>query len=307
MTYDEHSSLGKHLSPHHGLRLRTQADGYFTAGDRRVLSNLIFYVTLPAMLIAGFSEVHVDSWFAVSFLLGLAVNTLMLLAGTLASRKKPPELQALYTINCAGLNLGNLAIPYFQNFFPAGIPYLCMFDTGDSFFSLGTTYAIACTRLGQKSGSLGFRLKAVLRSLTRSVPFVTYLLMTTLALLHIQLPAPVLQAADFAGRGNGFLAMLLVGVSLELRLERHSIRELLEILAIRYACGTAMALVIWYLLPAPLPMRQVLALSCFSASPSAGLIYSHRLGIHTEIAGALSSITTMLMIPLTSVIMAIMG
>lgn len=152
--------------------------GILRPGDRRVLSNLIFYVTLPAMLIAGFSEVHVDSWFAVSFLLGLAVNTLMLLAGTLASRKKPPELQALYTINCAGLNLGNLAIPYFQNFFPAGIPYLCMFDTGDSFFSLGTTYAIACTRLGQKSGSLGFRLKAVLRSLTRSVPFVTYLLMT---------------------------------------------------------------------------------------------------------------------------------
>lgn len=297
-----------------GIFLTTMALGYalkrlgvFKPEDRRVLSDLIFYVTLPAMLVSSFSGVSVDFWFAVSFLLGLGVNALMVGMGTLASRKKAPDLQALYTINCAGLNLGNIAIPFLRNFFPVGIPYLCMFDTGDSFFTLGTTYAIARGRLGQKGGSLLSTLRGILSSLARSVPFDVYILMTLLSLLRIRLPEPVLLAADFMGRGNGFLAMLLAGVSLELRLDRASLGEVLQILAVRYACGAAAALFIWFCVPAPLVMRQILSLAVFAAVPSAALIYSTRLGVRPEIAGALSPISTVLMIPLMSAIMVLMG
>ena len=58
--------------------------------------------------------------------------------------------------------------------------------------------------------------------------------MTMLSLLHIRLPEPVLLAADFMGRGNGFLAMLLVGVSMDLRLDVSSLGEVIRILAVRY-------------------------------------------------------------------------
>ena len=279
--------------------------GVFRTEDKRFLSDLIFYITLPAMLVSSFSGVQVDFWFVVSFLLGLAVNALMVAAGTLASRNKEPALQALYTINCAGLNLGNIAIPFLRNFFPAGIPYLCMFDTGDSFFSLGTTYAIACGRLGRRGGSLLSTLRGILSSLVRSVPFDTYVVMTVLSLLEVELPGGVLQAADFMGRGNGFLAMLLVGVSLELRLDRSSLGEVVRILAVRYARATAAALAVWFLLPAPLVMRQILAAAVFAATPSAALIYSNRLGVRTEVAGALSPISTVLMIPIMCAVMAL--
>ena len=252
------------------------------------------------MLVSSFGGVSVDFWFLAALFLGLLCNALMVLSGTLVTRRKPPEIQALYIMNCAGFNVGNLAMPFLRNFFPAGIPYLCMFDMGDSFFSLGTTYALACIRIGRKSGS---KFRSILSSLFRSVPFVVYLLMTVLSFLHLELPGPMLQAADFMGRGNGFLAMLMVGVSLEFHLDPKDLGEVLQMLFFRYACGVVFALVVFLLLPAPLVMRQVLSLAVFAAAPNAALLYTNRLGVRTEIASALHPISTALTVPILSALM----
>ena len=124
----------------------------------------------------------------------------------------------------------------------------------------------------------------------------------------MELPYVVLEAAGFVGRGNGFLAMFLVGLSLELNLDRDSIREIVTIFAVRYSCGAILALAIWFLLPtAPLVMRQVLVLACFSPATNAALIYSTRLGVRTDIAGILTPISTILMIPVMTLVMLLMG
>ncbi|MCI8398066.1 MAG: hypothetical protein HFF90_01500 [Oscillibacter sp.] len=277
--------------------------GVFRPEDKAVLSNVIFYVTLPAMLISSFGGVSVDLWFLASLALGLLCNALMVAAASLYARRKPCEVQALYIVNCAGFNVGNLAMPFLRNFFPTGIPYLCMFDMGDSFFSLGTTYALACMRLGRKSGS---KLKSILSSLFTSVPFIVYLLMTLLSFLKVTLPAPILQTADFMGRGNGFLAMLMVGISLDLKLDRKDIGEVLQMLFLRYACGIIFALAIFHLLPAPLVMRQVLSLAVFAAVPNAALIYTTRLNIPASAAYALHPLSTALMIPTLSAVMLLL-
>ena len=274
--------------------------GVFRTEDKRILSNIIFYVTLPAMLISSFSGAVVDFWFLMALFLGILGNVLMVIAASIFSRRKEPEVQALYIINCAGFNVGNLAMPFLSNFFPAGVPYLCMFDTGDSFISLGTTYAIACMRLGRKSGS---KFRSILTSLIQSVPFDVYLIMTALSLLQIELPEPIVQAADFMGRGNGFLAMLMVGISLEINLERKDVGEVLQMLFLRYACGAVFSFCIFTLLPAPLVMRQVLALAVFAAVPNVALIYTTRLGVPMEIASALHPLTTAFMIPVMSAVM----
>lgn len=281
--------------------------GVFKLEDKKFIADLIFYVTLPAMLVSSFAGASVDLWFIVAFLAGLLVNFVLLMAGIFFSRKKTQDLQALYTINCPGLNLGNIVIPFLANFFPAGIPYLCMTDTADSFFSLGTTHAIACARMGQKTESFAAMLKSICLSLARSVPMIVYVVMVAVSLLNIQLPHFVLQTADFIGRSNGFLAMLLVGVSLEIHLDRSALGEVISILAIRYAVGAVLALCFWFLLPmAPLPMRQIVTLACFAPTTSAALIYTNRLGVRTEIASALSPISTVLMIPMMSAVMLVL-
>lgn len=279
--------------------------GVFRLEDRKFLSDLIFYVTLPGMLISSFTGVTVDLWFLAAIALGFGTNVLMVATAMLLSRKKEVGLQALYILNGAGLNLGNITMPFLRNFYPTGIPYMCMFDIGDAAISLGTTYALACMRLGRQEE--GSRVKAAVAALLRSVPFDTYLIMTILTLLRIRLPDVIMTAADFAGKGNGFLAMLLVGIGLELHLDRESLGEVLRLLAGRYACGIIAALVIWFLIPAPLLMRQVLVLAVFSPAPSGGLIFTNKLKLRTEVASALTPISTVLMIPIMSAIMLLMG
>ena len=273
--------------------------GIFKAEDRKVFANLIFNVTLPAMLVSSFSGVKADLWFIIAFVLGLAVNLLMVCTACVASAKKSDELKGIYTINGAGLNLGNIGIPFLQNFFPTAVPYLCMFDTGDSFFSLGTTYAIAEMRMGRKSGP---KLKAILSSLFHSVPMITYMGMTILSLLGVHLPAPVLELADFMGKGNGFLVMVMVGISLEIHISREAKKEVFLLLVLRYACGAVSAAAIYFLLPAPLEMRQALAPAMFAAVPSACLIYTGRLNVRMDIASALNPMSAVLMIPATTLV-----
>lgn len=278
--------------------------GVFKLEDKKFLADLIFFVTLPCMLISSFTGVTVDLWFLVAIVMGFVANVLMVCVAMFTSRKKAADLQALYILNGAGLNLGGITMPFLQNFYPSGIPYMCMFDIGDASISLGTTYALACMRLGKKDE--GSRFKAAVSALLRSVPFDTYLLMTVITLLGITLPAPILTFADFAGRGNGFLAMLLVGIGLELHLDRASLKEVVLVLAGRYLCGIIMALIIWST-PAPLLMRQVLVLAVFSPTPSGGLIFTNKLKLRVDIASALTPISTVLMIPIMSAIMLLMG
>lgn len=277
--------------------------GVFRPEDKKVLGNIIVYLTLPAMLISSFGGIRVDLWFVAAFAVGLVSNALMVLLAMAVSRNKPPELRALYTINGAGFSLGNIAIPYLQGLLPAGIPYLCMFDTADSFFSLGTTYSIACTQLGKKSGSVA---KSIFLGLITSVPFDVYVLMTVLSLLQVTLPGPILQAADFIGRSNGCLAMLMVGVSLELRMERGAVKDVLTLMVMRYGAALVFALTIWFLIPAPLIWRQSMAVGAFASVPSICLVYSNKLGVDTTVASALNPLTTLISLPLMAAVLSLL-
>ena len=70
--------------------------GIFQVKDRKIFANLIFNVTLPAMLVSSFSTASVDLWYIVSFVLGLLVNVLMLTAACAISAKKSLDLKGIY-------------------------------------------------------------------------------------------------------------------------------------------------------------------------------------------------------------------
>lgn len=121
--------------------------GLFHKEDKKVLSNLIFYITLPASLISSFAGAEVNVYYVIAILLGFLVNTVMVISGQIVSADKSPELKAIYSVNASGFNMACIAIPFLSTFYPAGVPYLCMFDVGDSFYTLGTTYVIGKMRL----------------------------------------------------------------------------------------------------------------------------------------------------------------
>lgn len=276
--------------------------GIFRKEDKQVLGNVIVYLTLPAMLISSFNDVIVDFWFLVSLLLGVVCNGTLVFFAWLTARKRPAEIRALYTVNSNGFNLGHITIPFLSGILPQAIPYLCMFDTGNSFYTLGGTFAVASAQVGQKQGSV---VKSVLRGITRSVPLVTYFIMTALSLLHISLPGGIIRLADFIGAGNGFAAMLMVGISLELKPDRASLRDVGTLLLIRYLVCAAFALVVFLVLPAPLMMRQILAVALFSSSPAVAVVYSHKISPDATFPGVLNPVTTLLCFPLMALALAL--
>ncbi len=314
--------------------------GLFHKKDKKTLSNLIFYVTLPASLISGFTGAQVNVYYVVAIIIGFGVNTVMVIAGQLASARKGRKMQAIYAVNASGFNMACIAIPFLSNFYPDGVPYLCMFDVGDSFYTLGTTYALAQMRIGQankenmnagrsnkerinlcrtgycsvenkrndkrkKLNKSDMHVSVIFKSLFTSVPFDVYFIMTILSFLNYKLPDIVIQAADFCGHGNGFLAMMMIGISLELNMSRETIGEVIHLLLLRYGIGIVSAIFIFYVLTAPLVMRQILCAAVFSSSAAVSIIYSEKLGVSTDIAAALNPLSTVLMIPVMALVVAV--
>ncbi len=289
--------------------------GLFHKEDKKTLSNLIFYVTLPASLISGFTGAQVNVYYIVSILIGFGVNTVMVIAGQIASARKGRRMQAIYAVNASGFNMACIAIPFLSNFYPDGVPYLCMFDVGDSFYTLGTTYALAQMRMSQENNEKNSKEKelnksdihilTVFKSLFTSVPFDVYFIMTVLSFLNYKLPDIVIQAADFCGHGNGFLAMMMIGISFELNMSKETFGEVIHLLLLRYGIGIIYAVFIFCILPAPLIMRQILCAAVFSSSAAVSIIYSEKLGVSTDIAAALNPLSTVLMIPVMAMVVAV--
>lgn len=295
--------------------------GLFHKEDKKILSNLIFYVTLPASLISGFTGAQVNVYYIVSILIGFGVNTVMVIAGQIASARKGRRMQAIYAVNASGFNMACIAIPFLSNFYYDGVPYLCMFDVGDSFYTLGTTYALAQMRMSQENNEKNAKnaknikdkelnksdilILTVFKSLFMSVPFDVYFIMTVLSFLNYKLPDIVIQAADFCGHGNGFLAMMMIGISFELNMSKETFGEVIHLLLLRYGIGIISAVCIFCVLPAPLIMRQILCAAVFSSSAAVSIIYSERLGVSTDIAAALNPLSTVLMIPVMAMVVAV--
>lgn len=295
--------------------------GLFHKEDKKILSNLIFYVTLPASLISGFTGAQVNVYYIVSILIGFGVNTVMVIAGQIASARKGRRMQAIYAVNASGFNMACIAIPFLSNFYYDGVPYLCMFDVGDSFYTLGTTYALAQMRMSQENNEKNAKnaknikdkelnksdilILTVFKSLFMSVPFDVYFIMTVLSFLNYKLPDIVIQAADFCGHGNGFLAMMMIGISFELNMSKETFGEVIHLLLLRYGIGIISAVFIFCILPAPLIMRQILCAAVFSSSAAVSIIYSEKLGVSTDIAAALNPLSTVLMIPVMAMVVVV--
>ncbi len=278
--------------------------GIFKGRTAASLQAFIFYATLPALVVSSYAGVEVTLWFMVAFSLGIFSNLFNLAAGALASRGRKPQERAIYFINTPGFNLGGIAIPFLQSFYPAGVPYLCMFDTADSFFTMGTTYSIAKLLFGQKKGILA-QLREICRSLLSSVPFIAYLFMTIISLLHLSLPTPVMELAGFVGKANAPLVMLMLGVSFELQIKKEDLKDILSILGLRLACSVALFIFILYFLPGPALMKQVLAVCVFAPIPNLCMIYSHKIDSNSSVASTLNPVAIILSIIFMSVAMSL--
>ena len=196
--------------------------------DGLTIATIIMNVTLPCALLTNASGVTIDQSMLILLLIGLASNIIMLFISFILSRKEENILKGYYMINCSGYNIGNFVMPFVQSFFPGmGVAYLCMFDVGNSIMCLGGSYALAGS---VASSNQKLTPKTVIKKLFSSIPFDVYLLIFVLALFKISIPQPILSVASFIGAGNGFLAMFMIGLLLEVKINPSEMKIVLKTL-----------------------------------------------------------------------------
>lgn len=278
--------------------------GVFREEDFGVLSKIVIRITLPAAIITSFAGKEIDPGLLLLLVLGIGCGAVYICLGFLLNRKNSREQRAFDILNLPGYNIGCFTMPFAQSFLgPMGVITTSLFDSGNAFICLGGAFGVASS---VKDGK-GFDLKRVVRALSRSVPFVTYILMVLLNLLHITLPGVVLECAGIIGGANSFMAMFMIGVGFKLSLgDRGQLGKILRILLVRYGVAAVFALVFYFALPFDLQVRQAMVILAFSPIGSAVPPFTAELGGDVGLSSAINSMAIVISIGIYVVLLSVL-
>lgn len=261
----------------------------FKKEDGSFLAKIVMNITLPAALIAGSEGMTINYVALVIILVGFFSNIFIVFLAKLLNRSSSVSDKAISMVNCSGYNIGNFAIPFAASFFPpVALIYMCMFDIGNAFMGLGGTYAIARNEI---DGNGKLYIKNLLKALLKSVPFDVYLLLFIVSLLKIKIPEEVITIASMIGGANGFLAMFMIGVILELNISKEQGKAIIKILLIRYLGNLIISIVVFVLLPIPLLAKQMIILILFSPLSTISAVYSREIEGENPIPALANSIS----------------
>lgn len=241
--------------------------GWMGKEDFPKLSRIMLTITLPAALMTSFDSFSLDFILLYIALIGFVFNMLNSIVGRWLRRKESTEEQVYGILHSGSYNIGAFAMPYLSAFLGGtSLIYSSLFDIGNAFSSAGVNYSWALS----KAKNRAFSVRAFVAQMFRSPVFVTYLFLLLLQILGWRLPAPVIEFTSIVGSANTFIAMLMLGIGLELRLHSTKIGRALRLLTQRYVMATIFLLLTWFLLPAPVEVRSVLGVLYFS--PIAAMI-----------------------------------
>lgn len=276
--------------------------GFFRKEDFYILSKIMLNITLPASVILNLSRTEIDLQMLIYAVLGIGCGVVLILFGAMFGKEKGKK--AFYILNMSGYNIGSFTMPFVQGFLgPLAVVTASLFDTGNSFVCLGGAYSAALFLRREDTKRRTFF--DFIKPLIRSVPLMTYVGMTVLSFCQVRIPTGILSLVEPIAGANAFLAMLMIGVGMELSGEYAQVKEMVKILGIRYLIGIGLALIFYFLLPFGIEHRQALAILALSPMTSTASTYTGELKGDVGLAGTLNSLSiiiSMLLITVTLMI-----
>ena len=253
------------------------------------LKQILFYVTLPAVIVSNFSKVpSLSSSLLTLCLMGIGTNLFMLCAGMLMTRRRPDADKALALFCLPAYNIGAFCLPFVQSFLPPlGSVAVCMFDIGNSIMCTGGSYAIAGAYLkGERAGAAGFA-----RRLLNSPCILVYLCMLCLSFAGLRLPDAVLTLVAPMADANAFIAMFYLGLMFHLELKREYLGAIFALVAARHLFAAACAVTVYFLLPYEPVVRSALVFVLLSPMSAIAPAYVQMCGGDAGKASAANSVT----------------
>ncbi len=287
-----------------GLGLLAKRLGWLRAADFPIFSRLVLTVTLPAALITAFSEYTFEPSLLMLTVLALGVSTLQQSIGYLLWRRRDRKGRAFAVLHSGGYNIGAFATPYLAGIMgtPAML-YTSMFDIGGAVSGAAVGYGWAASVVHPAGES---RIRPVVRALCNPV-LLTYLGLLVLMVLGVRLPAEVIGFTGVIGAANPFLAMLMIGVGLDLRVPRHTVRQAVGLLAARYAVSVVVALATWLWLPGSAEVRALVCALWFAPLPAMASAFSSRLGLDIEASTFITSVSILVGVVAIPVVLLLAG
>ena len=277
--------------------------GVFQEKDFTVLSKVVMKITLPAAIVSSFSGKEFDPSMMSIVLLGLGGGLIYMLLGFLVNLRAPKEKRAFEILKLPGYNIGNFTMPFVQSFLgPTGVITTSLFDGGNAMVVLGGAFGVAS--MVKDGGKFSF--KRILKSLSKSVPFICYVVMMILNLTHLSLPGPIVSFADIIAGANAFMAMFMIGVGFKLGGDRSQLGRIVKILGIRYGVAAALSLCFYFLLPFELEVSQALVILAFSPIGSAVPAFTEELREDVGLSSAINSISIIISIVVIVALLSVM-
>ena len=277
--------------------------GFFGPETFGVLSKVVMKITLPAAILASAAGKPIDAGMLTLAVIGLVCGMLYIGIGWLIQCRGTRQQKAYYIQNLPGYNVGTFALPFTQSFLgPVGVLTSSIFDLGNAFVCFGGAYSVA--RAVKEGGRADFR--RVLTAPLTSLPFLTYVLMAVLNLNHLTPPRFVLSFAEILGSANAFLAMLMIGVGLNLTIDRTKLGIMGKVLFLRFGVAAVLAMCCYYLLPFGLEVRQTLVILLFSPFTSTVPVYTAELKEDVGLASALNSVAIVISIVIIVALLTVM-
>lgn len=268
--------------------------GFFQSKDFYLISRIVVKITLPAAIVSNFSKISMDYSMLAICVVGVLCNVLTIALGYLISLSKSKETKAFAMLNMSGYNVGNFTMPFVQSFLsPVGFAATSLFDAGNAVMCTGITYTLAGIVVGEGEKPSP---KAIILKLLSSVPFDTYVIMTVLSILKIKLPGMVISFAETAGGANAFLALLMLGIGFEIRMDKKKAAQIAKLLAVRYGAALLMALGFYFLSPFGTEVRQTLAIVSLGPVSSVSPAFTGALNGDIEMASAVNSLSIVISI-----------
>ena len=280
--------------------------GLFKKEDGTILSRIIMTITLPAAIMVGLQNVHVTTEFIFLMVTAMMMNTVLLIIASYLWRDHSTLERSFFMFSITGYNVGNFTLPFIQGFLPQAVPYLFMFDVGNSIMLGGITMLLV-QKFGLRKDA-AFRIENLTRTLLSSVPFVTYLMMLSLRVMNKQLPFAIMPTIELVAKANGFLSLFMIGLYLELSLPDKAHALIIKILGWRYLFSAMLATLFFFVIPIQNQLvRVVLTVLSFAPIPTFSVVNSVKIGIDEESTGFISSASILISLICMTLIMLLIA
>ena len=219
--------------------------GILSKEDGVAIARVVLNLTLPCAVLVSFRSFVFDWSYMLIPLISFMSNILMLSVGFMISRGKSREERIFYMLELSAYNIGNFTLA---------------FVTG-----LITQIAVG----DMMSHRRAFR--SLLSVFTRPA-FDAYIIMLIFSALPVSLPDRVFEFAGLISPANGPLAMIMIGLMLEFRLDKSKLKEVVVVNVLRLLLAVAIAFLFFKFAPFPYEVRKAVAITAFapisSASPA---------------------------------------